>query len=174
MAENIDKDEQPRIPHAGGRPTLYRPEYAAQVEAEMAKGYSLGAFAGIIGVARNTLDEWAQRHPEFLGALRRGHAKRLLQWEKAGMTTAFPGAPIPGGKRPGKDGNPALIIFGLKNASRGAGGDDWGETLDIRQTEPIRAEIIVRGGLPAPAGMKPGGAAGQTAPEAAKEGPEDK
>lgn len=40
--------------------------------------------------------------------------------------------------------------------------------------EPIRAEIIVRGGLPAPAGMMPGGAAGQTAPEAAKEGPEDK
>lgn len=89
------------------------------------------------------------------------------------MTTAFPGSPIPEGKRPGKDGNHTLIIFGLKNASRGAGGDDWAETPDIRQTEPLRAEIIVRGGLPVPAAMMLGGAPSQAVSEAAKEVPED-
>ena len=52
--ESKEGDGQPPF----GRPTKYDPIYCDMVEEEMAKGFSLTAFAGIIGVARSIINEW--------------------------------------------------------------------------------------------------------------------
>ena len=48
-----------------GRPTLYKPEYCEEVIEAGARGYSLTAFAGMIRVCRDTIDEWRNQHQEF-------------------------------------------------------------------------------------------------------------
>jgi hypothetical protein len=46
-------------------PTHYDPRFAQLVIEDMAKGYSFGGFAGRIGVARKTINDWREKHPEF-------------------------------------------------------------------------------------------------------------
>jgi len=87
-----------------GRPTKYQPRYCQELIDDMAQGYSLGAFAGKIGVARATLANWASEHPEFLAAVGTGKAKRLRQWETALIDNAMTGGA----------GNPGSIQFGVK------------------------------------------------------------
>lgn len=48
----------------------------------LSKGYSLAAFAGSIGVARETVYEWGRSLPEFSDALKRAKAARTLYWEQ--------------------------------------------------------------------------------------------
>ncbi len=103
-----------------GRPTLYRPEYCELVQTEMAKGYSLGGFAGSLGVSRQTITQWMQDYPEFSGAVSAAKTARLRQWETAAMKSAFTT----------EGGSPTTIIFGLKNA----GSDDWVEKSEVKQT----------------------------------------
>jgi len=40
----------------------------------MGLGYSLGAFAGLIGVDRSTITEWMAAHPEFGRPVRAPHS----------------------------------------------------------------------------------------------------
>ena len=100
-----------------GRPTKYQPRYCQELIDDMAQGYSLGAFAGKIGVARATLANWASEHPEFLAAVETGKAKRLRQWETALIDNAMTGGAS----------NPGSIQFGVKNAGR----EDWVEQKEI-------------------------------------------
>lgn len=95
-----------------GRPTKYVPAYCDELIAFMSEGYSLTAFAGQIGVSRATLNLWMAANPEFMEAVSRGKAARLLQWEKIGMNVA---------KEGGGPGSSTMIVFGLKNM----GGDEW-------------------------------------------------
>jgi hypothetical protein len=70
---------------AGGRPTLYDPEYCEAVVGYGREGMSVVEMAAEIGVARNTLEtEWPSAHPEFLEAFT--HARQLSQawWERTG------------------------------------------------------------------------------------------
>jgi len=92
----------------------------------MAKGYSLAAFAGIVGVDRTTVTEWAKRHPEFSLAVSCGKAARLRQWETAAMKGAFTQL----------GGNATLLIFGLKNAGRAPAGeaDEWAEKSEVKHS----------------------------------------
>ena len=92
-----------------GRPDEYRPHYCDLVVEEMSKGYSLGAVAGLIGVARDTLTKWKSRYPEFLLAVKRGKAKRLRQWETIALGVASGQI----------KGNAGVIALGLKNAGDG-------------------------------------------------------
>lgn len=67
-AEGVDKVEK----HAGGRPTLYKPEYA-----ELAKKFCLlGAddkeLARMFGVVESTINLWKLNHPEFSESMREG------------------------------------------------------------------------------------------------------
>lgn len=59
--------------HPGGRPTLYKPEYAEQVRrlcaALGATDEEVGLFLGVTTV---TLWRWKHEHPEFCNAMRRG------------------------------------------------------------------------------------------------------
>ena len=49
---------------SAGRPSLYREEYAERVIEFCRDGYTLTAFAGEIGVARSTINEWIDAHPD--------------------------------------------------------------------------------------------------------------
>ena len=89
----------------------------------MAKGYSLTAFAGILGVNRDTIDAWMHAHQEFSEACRRAKAKRLLQWERAAMKVAAKG---------GGHGQSQIIAFGLKNM----GGNEWRDKQEHEHSGP--------------------------------------
>jgi hypothetical protein len=66
---------------------LFKPQFNKRVVAFMTRGYSLTAFAGHIGVGRDTVDEWAKTNPEFDQAIRRGQSARVLYWEKRLITS---------------------------------------------------------------------------------------
>lgn len=106
-----------------GRPTKYDPVYADQVVDAMREGLSLTAFAGLIGVARSTINEWMTAHPEFSEAVSRGKACRLLHWERAALNVAARG---------GGPGTATVIVFGLKNM----GGDEWSDTVRQEHSGP--------------------------------------
>ena len=57
-----------------GRPSLYDPKFCDMVVEDMGQGYSLTAFAGLIGVNRSTITEWMNAHPDFSAAVTRGKA----------------------------------------------------------------------------------------------------
>ena len=59
----------------------FRQRHCAEVVAFMAKGYSLTAFAGEIGVSRATLDRWCGAHATFAAAVDRAQAARARRLE---------------------------------------------------------------------------------------------
>lgn len=72
------------VKHAGGRPTKYKPEYCEEIIQYMRDGKSLAEFAAHINVARDTVNEWANVHPEFSAAKK--HAIELSEawWTSQG------------------------------------------------------------------------------------------
>ena len=67
----------------GGRPSKYDPTFCeVMISAMETEGLSLGAVAGLIGVSRDTIYEWATVHPEFSYAKKVGEAKAQLFWER--------------------------------------------------------------------------------------------
>lgn len=74
-----------------GRPTDYKPEYCEAVVEFMAKGYSIEAFAGFIGVTKQTIYNWKESFPEFLDAVQLGTAKCQYWWEQQGNTSLHDG-----------------------------------------------------------------------------------
>jgi hypothetical protein len=113
-------EEKPK--HAGGRPTKYDPAYCEMLVEFGSQGYSLGAFAGSIGVNRETVLDWAAKNPEFSDATTRAKAARLMSWEKIALSNA----------REGK-GAPAMTQFALKNIDK----DEW---QDISRQERTGAD----------------------------------
>ncbi len=89
-----------------GRPTLYREEYCELVVEICAEGFSLTGFAGKIGVARQTITEWCDVHPEFSAACNRAKSMRAAWWEERARHVAKEGGP---------GGQSTMVIFGLKN-----------------------------------------------------------
>lgn len=73
----------------GGRPQSYTPEMCRQVEELGERGKSFTQIAVKLGVTRQTLHNWAKRHPEFFDALTRAREAALAYWEdfgEAGIT----------------------------------------------------------------------------------------
>jgi len=91
-----------------GRPTLYRPEYCAAAIECMGQGYDLTAFAGSIGMTRDTVYRWMTEHADFSDAVQVGKARRMLALQNKLLTTAM-GVGV------------TAAIFALKNAAP----DDW-------------------------------------------------
>lgn len=89
-----------------GRPSKYSPAYVEEVVDFCEQGYSLTAFAGHIGVDRDSISEWCKQHPEFSVACNRAKAKRAAWWESRGRDIAQNGGP---------GGQATMVIFGLKN-----------------------------------------------------------
>jgi hypothetical protein len=89
-----------------GRPSLYKPEYCELLEGHMKSGLSFEAFAGVVGVSRDTLYEWKKVHKEFSDTIKRSVECSLLFWEKmgiAGMTGQIKGF------------SAAIYCFNMKN-----------------------------------------------------------
>lgn len=105
--------------HAGGRPSDYRGEYCDAVISFMAQGYSLTAFAGHIGQARDTIYEWMRAHREFSDAVNRARPARVAALETKLLTAR-------------RGGEVAASIFALKNA-------DPTEWREVRTTQHVHA-----------------------------------
>lgn len=101
-------------PQKGGRPSTYNPAFCDQIVEFMGQGYSLTAFAGKIGVHRETLLNWAAEHPEFFDAVKRGKAARVMKLEE----TLLKGETGP---------KVTSHIFALKNADP----DEWKDKQEV-------------------------------------------
>ena len=111
--------------HAGGRPSKYDEAFCDQIVEEMGKGYSLTAFAGCIGVHRETLLNWGKEHPEFFDAIKRAKAARVFNLE-TGLLTAKDGPTV------------TSRIFALKNADP----EEWREKVLNEHTGNVTVEIV--------------------------------
>ena len=108
-----------------GRPSLYRQEYCEQVVTAMYdEGISLFAFAGLIGVDKDSVYEWIKVHPEFSAAVKRAHAARLLFLERRLLNSN------------GKD--TIGSIFALKNAAP----DQWQDRRYVEQHHTVKADLL--------------------------------
>jgi hypothetical protein len=103
--------------HAGGRPSKYSPAYANECIEFMGQGFSLTAFAGEIGVSRETVYEWERSNPEFSDAIKKARAKRVTCLERQLL---------------GSENGPSVTarIFALKNACP----DEWREKQAVELT----------------------------------------
>lgn len=104
----------------GGQPTKYKTEYCEMVTKHMSEGLSFESFAGVIGVNRDTLYEWAKVHQNFSDAKTKGTAASLLFWEKLGRQITIKGK-----------GNIAGWIFNMKNRFI----DTWKERHEVSSPE---------------------------------------
>lgn len=70
---------------AGGRPSLYKPEYCQRVIDMGSQGFSVVEMAANLGVVRITLEtQWTKDHPEFSVALKQARELCQAWWEKKG------------------------------------------------------------------------------------------
>lgn len=97
------------------RQSTYKPEYCKIAIDTLSKGHSLTGLAGRIGVARSTIFKWRDDFPEFNEACVRGMAAATYWWEQRAQESAMK-----------NKGNPATIIFGLKNRAA----DDWRDRVE--------------------------------------------
>ena len=83
----------------------------------MGDGFSLTAFAGSIGVSRETVYEWERSIPAFSDAIKRARAGRVFALEKQLLSG---------------DNGPSVTarIFALKNASP----EEWREKQAVELT----------------------------------------
>ena len=97
-----------------GRPTDFKPEYGEVILQAMAEGLSLTAAAAEIGIHRQRVYEWEEKHPEFADAIRLARAKRQLFLERRLL---------------GAKESPIVTssIFALKNAAP----DDWKDKHEV-------------------------------------------
>lgn len=68
--------------HAGGRPPDYRDTFCKRIIELGRVGYSQARMAADIGVSKQTITDWAKRHPEFSDALARARTLSQAWWEQ--------------------------------------------------------------------------------------------
>jgi hypothetical protein len=107
----------------------YRDSYGEQVEQAMGRGYSLTAFAGLIGVSRHVVDGWIADCPAFAEAVGRGQARRLMHWERAALEVVERGGA----------GAASVILFGLKTL----GGQDWADAGEADGPGDSGASVVI-------------------------------
>ena len=69
-----------------GRPTDYKPEYCEAIIELGRQGKSPAQMASHFDVSRQTIDNWALKHEEFLEALNRALAHCQAWWEDKGQS----------------------------------------------------------------------------------------
>lgn len=108
-----------------GRPTKFQAVYCDEVIETMGQGLSLTAFAGEIGVARSTINEWMGAHPEFSEAVKVGTAKRVRYLERRLLDGEI---------------GPRVTshIFALKNADP----EEWRDKVETHHTGGIQVTRI--------------------------------
>ena len=91
-----------------GRPTKYDSKYCEEIIELMGQGFSAEAFAGKIGISKQTLYNWLNTHPEFMDAKRHGEAKSQAFFEDLGLQGMF-------NRYQDKTFNTSNWIFQMKN-----------------------------------------------------------
>jgi DNA-binding XRE family transcriptional regulator len=99
---------------AGGRPTDYDPAFCEMVVDSMSAGYSKTATAGKLGVTKQTLLNWCEKHPEFFDAVKLGEVLRTAKLEED-LLGATEGPKV------------TSRIFALKNAAP----DEWRDKREV-------------------------------------------
>jgi hypothetical protein len=111
-----------------GRPTEFKPAYGDEILALMGEGLSLAAAAADLGIHRQRVYEWVERHPEFADTINLAKSKRQAFLERRLLSA--------------KDG-PVVTstIFALKNAA----GDDWRDKQEVEHgVTSSLAELLLR------------------------------
>lgn len=67
-----------------GRPTKYDPAFCDRVVELGMQGASKTEIAFELGVVKNTLENWAAEHPDFLRAMTRAKEAEQVWWEREG------------------------------------------------------------------------------------------
>ncbi len=71
---------------AGGRPTIYKPEFCEMVIPMLKEGMSIEEIGYELDVGYTTVYEWMDRHPEFAQAIKRGRELSKAWWMRQGRT----------------------------------------------------------------------------------------
>lgn len=100
-----------------GRPTDFTPTLGEEILSLMSEGLSLAAAAAELGIHRQRVYEWEERHPEFADTVRLARVKRQLFLERR-LLAAKEGPVV------------TSTIFALKNA----GAEDWRDQQQIEHT----------------------------------------
>ncbi len=61
-----------------GRPTDFKPAMGEEILQLMASGLSLAAAAAELGIHRQRVYEWVERHPDFADTVKLAQVKRQL------------------------------------------------------------------------------------------------
>lgn len=101
------------------RPTDYREEFCGRVIELGRKGKSKAQIAAALDVSRQTLDTWAQVHPEFLDAVKAARDLALAWWEDQGQSGLH-----------AEKFNATAFIFQVKNRFR----DDYADRTALEHT----------------------------------------
>lgn len=75
-----------------GRPTLYKPEHCDVVIELGKEGKSLVQMCAHFDITRQTIDNWAKDHPDFLEALSIAKVHCQDWWERAGQQGMYLGS----------------------------------------------------------------------------------
>lgn len=90
-----------------GRPTKYDAAFPEMLVTHMEKGLSFEAFAGAIGVTKETLYQWVNTYEEFSDAKKLGSEKCRLFWEQIALEGL--------NSKAGVTFNSTVWIFNMKN-----------------------------------------------------------
>lgn len=103
-----------------GRPTDFKEAMGEEILQLMASGLSLAAAAAELGIHRQRVYEWVDRHPQFADTVKLAQAKRQLFLERRLLSA---------------DAGPVVTstIFALKNA----GPDDWRDRKEVEHSGSI-------------------------------------
>lgn len=102
---------------AGGRPTDYTKTMGEEILTLMASGLSLAAAAAELGIHRQRVYEWVERHPEFADTVKLAQAKRQLFLERR-LLSADVGPVV------------TSTIFALKNTNH----EDWRDKREVEHS----------------------------------------
>ena len=72
---------EPKAKHAGGRPTLYLPEYCEEVIRLGKEGKSFEQIAAELNLALRTLYLWRDTYPQFMHAMEDSKVYEQAWWE---------------------------------------------------------------------------------------------
>lgn len=122
-----------------GRPTDYLPEYCEQLIAHMAQGYSFESFAGVLGVSKQTLYTWSEKHPEFLDAKNIATSKCRVWWERAGIEGLFNTSERDGDTTSSRSLNTGVWVFNMKNRFK----EEWRDKHEEQEKEPQNAPKVI-------------------------------
>lgn len=111
-------------PKKFGRPTEYKPEYCQKLIDYMALGYSYEAFAGKLGVSKQTLYNWEKANQDFMDAKSIAVEKCRVYWESLAIDNPF--TTKLGGL------NTGVWVFNMKNRFK------WTDKVEVEAGEETR------------------------------------